>query len=72
MTTSYPPMIEETFAPGQPIVDRQGPLLPALDTNVILCFSISDRNCSIIFLGIEKTKTKQKKQSVSYCVCTAK
>ena len=54
MTISYPPMIEETFAPGQPIVDRQGPLLPALDTNVMLCFSIRDRNCSIIFLVYQK------------------
>jgi len=50
MTTSNLPIIEDTLAPGHPIVDRHGPLLPALDTNVMLCFSTSNRNCSMTFL----------------------
>ena len=34
------------FPPGQPTVERAGPLLPALETKTILCLSQSKENCS--------------------------
>ena len=35
------PIIDSALPPGQPTVDRAGPLLPALDTNITLCLSTS-------------------------------
>ena len=34
------------FPPGQPTVERAGPLLPALETKTMLCLSQSKENCS--------------------------
>ena len=34
------------FPPGQPTVERAGPLLPALETKTTLCLSQSKENCS--------------------------
>ena len=39
-------MMEEVFPPGQPTVDRAGPLLPADDTNTMPCLSHSSRKNS--------------------------
>ena len=39
-------MREEVFPPGQPTVERAGPLLPALETKTTLCLSQSKENCS--------------------------
>ena len=53
-------MIEEVFPPGQPTVERAGPLLPALDTNTMLYLSHSSENRSTTALkeGSE-TMTRQ-------------
>ena len=37
-------MMEEVFPPGVPTVERQGPLLPALETNTTPCSSASSLN----------------------------
>ena len=39
-------MREEVYPPGQPTVERAGPLLPALETKTTLCLSQSKENCS--------------------------
>lgn len=44
------PIIELVFPPGQPTVERAGPLLPALDTNTTLYLSDSSVNRSTIAL----------------------
>ena len=46
--------------PGHPTVDRAGPLLPALDTNITLCLSTSSFMSSIIRLQHNKEQKLNK------------
>ena len=52
------PIIDSALPPGQPTVDRAGPLLPALDTNITLCLSTSSFINSITRLGKKCTLHK--------------
>lgn len=42
--------------PGQPTVERHGPLFPALETNITLCFCTASVITSQILLGHMCTK----------------
>lgn len=55
--------------PGQPTVDRHGPLFPALETNMTLCFCTASVMTSQILLKhmlrkyIKHVKTEQKTET---------
>lgn len=40
------PISASVFPPGQPTVLNAGPLLPALDTNIMFCFLTKEMNSS--------------------------
>lgn len=54
------PMTLLVVPPGQPTVERQGPLFPALETNITLCFCTASEITSQILL-------KTTKKSVTMC-----
>ena len=54
------PIRDSAVPPGHPTVDRAGPLLPALDTNITLCLSTSSFMSSIIRLQHNKEQKLNK------------
>ena len=56
------PMRASVFPPGQPTVDRAGPLLPALETKTTLCFLTKDVICSRTALEREGERRREKER----------
>lgn len=49
-SSAFVPMTLLVVPPGQPTVERHGPLFPALDTNITLCFCTASVITSQILL----------------------
>lgn len=67
MSSVFVPMTLLVVPPGQPTVERHGPLFPALETNITLCFCTASVITSHILLKDKLTKISdsvpQKKQT---------
>lgn len=50
ISSVYAPMTLLVVPPGQPTVERHGPLFPALETNITLCFCTASVITSQILL----------------------
>ena len=53
------PMTLLVVPPGQPTVERHGPLFPALETNITLCFCTASVITSQILLGEKLTQISE-------------